>query len=374
MPLGWYVVQPPTDGTFATTAKKPVASMSGQLPQYGPFQATLKPYAASMSGWIPTSGPVNAQIKKLVANFSKEYNTGTIVSAANKLKFASAGQIPFLGILGATAKNPATAMGGIQTHSGSIAAEMKKLQGAQFQAIQNYASTVAAASPKVGMSASGAQVAVAGAIESPKIRTPYSDIKTFLLGHAFAGTERPIGVSDFEYTPSAGEGTTVSGGVINCGGPPGPGIYVSYSHWGVPIPSGQNYKSSIVPAGNAGDRGVGPGMCSADGSVAILVNLRGSTGDAGIDTKISGTRTTRAILGGLYGVLNDKISLVPSFNGTYWTYTVYKNDVITALKWDDTENLLGGPPRHPCGVFLGIGVGATWYGPPGIKSWSAELI
>lgn len=374
MPLGWYVVQPPTDGSSEITTKKPLISMSGMVPEFGPMAVSLKPYTMQMGGYVPTSGPVAAQIKRLTANFSKQYLSGAVQSSANKLKYASLGQIPFLGILGATAKNPATAMGGIQTHSGSIAAEMKKLQGAQFQAIQNYASTVAAASPKVGMSASGAQVAAAGAIESPKIRTPYSDIKTFLLGHAFAGTERPIGVSDFEYTPGAGERTTVSGGVINCSGPPGPGTYVSYSHWGVPIPSGQNYKSSIVPAGNAGDRGVGPGMCSADGSVAILVNLRGSTGAAGIDTKISGTRTIRATLGGLYGVLNDKISLVPSFNGTYWTYTVYKNDVITALKWDDTGNLLGGPPRHPCGVFLGIGVGATWHGPPGIKSWSAELI
>lgn len=164
MPIGWYVVQPPTDGSSAITVKNPSASMSGQQPEFGPMAASLKPYKMSMGGYVPTSGPVSAQIKKLVANFSKEYNTGVSTVTLKKAAMASLGQIPFLGNIASLVKSPVAAMNANQALIGQIAIPMKKLENAQFSGLQAQRGGMGATVRKAVASMAGDHSAAAGGI------------------------------------------------------------------------------------------------------------------------------------------------------------------------------------------------------------------
>ena len=164
MPIGWYVVQPPTDGSSAITVKNPSASMSGQQPEFGPMAASLKPYSFASFGHVPTSGPVQATMKKVLANFSKEYNTGSAGMAAEKAVMASLGQIPFLGNAGIVLKKPSAGMNGHQAMVGQVAIPMKKLENAAFSGIQTQSGGMGATVKKPVIAISGDHSAAAGGI------------------------------------------------------------------------------------------------------------------------------------------------------------------------------------------------------------------
>ena len=164
MPIGWYVVQPPTDGSSAITVKNPSASMSGQQPEFGPMAATLKPYSFASFGHIPTSGPAQATMQKVLANFSKEYNTGTVAVTTKKAVMASLGQIPFLGNIASVARVPIASLGGNQNLLGQIAIPMKKLENAQFLGTQAQLGGMGAAVKKPVAAMAGDHSAAAGGI------------------------------------------------------------------------------------------------------------------------------------------------------------------------------------------------------------------
>lgn len=164
MPIGWYVVQPPTDGSSAITVKNPSASMSGQQPEFGPMAASLKPYSFASFGHVPTSGPVQATMKKVLANFSKEYNTGVSTVTLKKAAMASLGQIPFLGNAGIVLKKPSAGMNGHQAMIGQVAIPMKKLENAQFSGVQTQQGGMGAAVKKPVAAMTGDHSAAAGGI------------------------------------------------------------------------------------------------------------------------------------------------------------------------------------------------------------------
>lgn len=164
MPVGWYVIQPPTDGSSEIALKKVVAALSGQQPEFGPMAATLKPYSFASFGHVPTSGPVQATMKKVLANFSKEYNTGTSAVTLKKAVMASLGQIPFLGNIAATSRVPIASLAGNQNLLGQIASPMKKLENAQFLGTQAQLGGMAAVAKKVSAAMAGDHSAAAGGI------------------------------------------------------------------------------------------------------------------------------------------------------------------------------------------------------------------
>ena len=164
MPIGWYVVQPPTDGSSAITVKNPSASMSGQQPEFGPMAATLKPYSFASFGHVPTSGPVQATMKKVLANFSKEYNAGVSTVTLKKAAMASLGQIPFRGNIASLVKSPVAAMNANQALIGQVAIPMKKLENAQFSGVQAQQGGMGAAVHKPVAAMAGDHSAAAGGI------------------------------------------------------------------------------------------------------------------------------------------------------------------------------------------------------------------
>lgn len=104
-------------------------------------------------------------------------------------------------------------------------------------------------------------------------------------------------------------------------------------------------------SGAAGDRGVGPGVFSADGTVGVMTFWPASSGTAYIHSRSGGSFTQRASLGSQAANTGARIRLVPSVSAGVVTWTVYLDDVPTALTWTDSSHIVDLPGRHPAAVF-----------------------
>lgn len=122
------------------------------------------------------------------------------------------------------------------------------------------------------------------------------------------------------------------------------------------------------------DRGIGPGMCNADGSVAVFAIICGNTTTARMYSYAGGVLTQRGTTASTFSTANtDLLKLVPSLSGGIYTYTLYKNGTATACTWTDSGAVIGAPPKHPTACFRHVyssGQSAS----PGIKAISAALI
>lgn len=122
------------------------------------------------------------------------------------------------------------------------------------------------------------------------------------------------------------------------------------------------------------DRGIGPGMCNSDGSVAVFAIICGNTTPARMYSYVGGTLTQQGTTASTYSTSNtDLLKLVPSLSGGIYTWTLYKNGTATACTWTDSAGLVGAPPKHPTACFRHVyssGQSAS----PGIKAISAALI
>lgn len=104
-------------------------------------------------------------------------------------------------------------------------------------------------------------------------------------------------------------------------------------------------------SGAAGDRGVGPGVFSADGSVGVMTFVPASSGTAYIHSRSGGAFTQRASLGSQTANTGALIKLVPTVSAGVVTWTVWLNGVATSLTWTDSGHLVDLPGRHPAAVF-----------------------
>lgn len=104
-------------------------------------------------------------------------------------------------------------------------------------------------------------------------------------------------------------------------------------------------------SGAAGDRGVGPGVFSADGSAGVMTFWPASNGTAYIHSRSGGAFTQRASLGSQAANTGARIRLVPSVSAGVVTWTVYLDDVPTTLTWTDSSHVVDLPGRHPAAVF-----------------------
>lgn len=163
-PVGWYVVQPPTDGALAVTGKKATASITAAAPFFGPFAAATKAFSAQMNGHAPTAGPITATLAKLTASLTKEYLTGTVISSLKKATAAIIGDVPMSGLI-ASAEKPALFLGNAtQTYEGQLAAALKKVDSLAFSGFQLQTGVAPIALKKLGMSSAGDHSAAAGTI------------------------------------------------------------------------------------------------------------------------------------------------------------------------------------------------------------------
>lgn len=104
-------------------------------------------------------------------------------------------------------------------------------------------------------------------------------------------------------------------------------------------------------SGAAGDRGVGPGLFSADGTAGVMTFWPASSGTAYIHSRSGGAFTQRASVGSQTANTGAVIRLVPTVSGGVVTWNVYLNGVLTGLSWVDSTHLVDLPGRHPAAVF-----------------------
>lgn len=384
MPVGWYVVQPPTDGTFATLAKTPKAAMSGQQPEFGPMAAELKPYKMQMNGWIPTSGPVSAQIKKLTANFSKEYNTGHSAVAVKKPSFASVGMMPFMGQMSVQSPKLLAAAIGSQKQQGTIAAPMKPLEKANMIGLQTQAGSYSAALQKARASLAGNQAQVGSATVSTKA------VSASFGGEVAAPPKASIAYPEFLVVPSPMDLIGLSG--ITTGDNFGVGIYntnelqnfngrsTTYRFTAV-FPERCNsdlvYVEGTKGTGN-NDRQSGIGIFNEDVTDGIYIQARASGKGAGqLITMIDGVLANRIDTTGLSWQSGQKLKLVPTLDvNNIVTWNIYKDSgsgygPTPYHTWVDINNELGLPGRrvgaifhhaYSSGHYRSPGVAAMWFG------------
>ena len=187
MVTGWYVVQAPTDGTFAATGKKALASIQASAPQYGPMQTTLKPYSIAMQGWVPTGGPIAATAKQALANFTKQYTEGSVLASLKKSVASLGGQVPHQGNIAAASKKATLSAIGIQSYDSVLAAAYKKM-AANFNATQTQAGAIAAATPKAAANLSGSHTQAYGSMGATAKKTAAAANGAVLFYHEFTPT------------------------------------------------------------------------------------------------------------------------------------------------------------------------------------------
>ncbi len=104
-------------------------------------------------------------------------------------------------------------------------------------------------------------------------------------------------------------------------------------------------------SGAAGDRNVGAGVFSADGTKGVVTLWPASSNTATIYSWAGGTLTQQASLGSQVANTDALIRLVPSVSGGVVTWTVYLNGTPTALTWTDSSHVVDLPGRHPAAGF-----------------------
>ena len=104
-------------------------------------------------------------------------------------------------------------------------------------------------------------------------------------------------------------------------------------------------------SGAAGDRNVGAGIFSADGTKGVVTLWPASSNTATIYSWAGGTLTQQASLGSQVANTGALIRLVPSVSGGVVTWTVYLNGTPTALTWTDSSHVVDLPGRHPAAGF-----------------------
>lgn len=147
MPLGWFVITPPSVGLIATVGKKLTAAMTGIVPTGGAIASTGKKATFASTGTHPYSGTIAAIVNKAIATFSgnqmipgtiaaaykkqvfdgSQAPEGTIAVTGKKSTFASAGNQPFTATVATQwSGHPVVAMQGEQVLPGIFAAQVKK--------------------------------------------------------------------------------------------------------------------------------------------------------------------------------------------------------------------------------------------------------
>jgi len=104
-------------------------------------------------------------------------------------------------------------------------------------------------------------------------------------------------------------------------------------------------------SGAAGDRNVGAGAFSADGTKGVVTLWPASSNTATIYSWAGGTLTQQASLGSQAANTDALIRLVPSVSAGVVTWTIWLNGVPTSLTWTDSGHVVDLPGRHPAAGF-----------------------
>lgn len=144
MPVGWYVIEPPTSGVLTANAKPATMSAIGQLPTIGGLAVVIPKLAFAALGTHPYTGALAAQAKSAVASMAGGQEIpGSIAVAAKPAVAALSGTSVNAGQLAATAKQATAALAGNQQNLGSLVATAKQAT-ANFVGAQTIPGTMAA--------------------------------------------------------------------------------------------------------------------------------------------------------------------------------------------------------------------------------------
>lgn len=190
----------------------------------------------------------------------------------------------------------------------------------------------------------------------------------------FSGTTKPAAFVDVGLGANAPTSTTMSGGILKENAPAAvDGTYYTITIWGDQM--GTTFYSSEVTNGASGpssDRGIGPGMANAAGTLALFAIVFANTTAARLffwnGTTLTQVGTTQATFSSSG---TDTLKLVPSLSAGVWTYTLWKNGVATTVAWTDSSAQFSPPPKYPCGAFRRIRSAGAAYPSPGIKAYAA---
>ncbi len=284
------------------------------------------------------------------------------------------------------AVSPSLAMAGVERYSAdfglSVTLDLALGAGATSAAL------ALAVTPTFGMDGGSRNPAAFGLTVSPAIgmagaeRYPASIVLSVTPVVGVAGAARQPGSAGLTLTPSIGMAAkatttyssfpTVPSGTVNVAITSGAGAVQATSNTlqeGSALASnGPYYSAAVLPdamatdlfsvkvtvgalSGAAADRGVGPGVFSADGTKGVATVWQASSSTAVIRSWSGGSFATQGSLGSQAANAGDIVELVPSVAAGVVTWTVHLNGTPTTLTWTDSGHLVDLPGRHPAAVF-----------------------
>ncbi len=130
--------------------------------------------------------------------------------------------------------------------------------------------------------------------------------------------------------------------------------YYTAVQFGVTVPGAGLYSMEVTNGGiNSTDRWMGVAIPPLTGSTWLIAYGCGDLGgDDSIATVSGGVLTNRGTGARPKFTGSDRLKLVPTRSGSDITWTVYKNDVATAITWTDTGGAIFGEPGRTPGCVM----------------------